>query len=95
MEQNLNEIEVTFGQINKNNYEQLRQLNNLSLPVRYQGGFYARILAKHRFGRFAYYNDMIVGAITWKYDNYEGQRSIYIMTISVLDDYKRHKIGMK
>jgi hypothetical protein len=87
------EIKVVFGDINKNNFEQLRQMNNLSLPVRYQNGFYARIVAKLRFGKYAYYNDIIVGAITWKYDNYEGQRIIYIMTINVFEDYKRHNIG--
>ncbi len=89
------EIKVVFGDINKNNFEQLRQLNNLSLPVRYQSGFYARLVAKLRYGKFAYYNDIIVGAITWKYDNYENQRNIYIMTINVFDDYKRNNIGKK
>ncbi len=88
-------IKVTFGDINKNNYEQLRQLNNLNLPVRYQNGFYARLAAKLRYGKFAYYNDIVVGAITWKYDNCEGQRNIYIMTINVFDDYKRNQIGIK
>jgi ribosomal protein S18 acetylase RimI-like enzyme len=87
------EIKVVFGDINKNNFEQLRQLNNLSLPVRYMNGFYARIVAKIRFGRFAYYNDIIVGSITWKYDLFENSRMIYIMTITVLDDYKRNHIG--
>jgi hypothetical protein len=91
--QNKKEIKVTFGDINKNNFEHLRQLNNLNLPVRYQNGFYARLVAKLRYGKFAYFNDIIVGAITWKYDNFENQRSIYIMTINVFDDYKRHNIG--
>jgi hypothetical protein len=91
--QNKKEIKVTFGDINKNNIDHLRQLNNLNLPVRYQNGFYARLVAKLRYGKFAYFNDIIVGAITWKYDNFENQRSIYIMTINVFDDYKRHNIG--
>ena len=42
-------IKVKFGNIDKNNFEQMRQLNNLSLPVRYQNGFYARILNKSIF----------------------------------------------
>ena len=63
------ELKVVFGDINKNNYQQLKQLNNLSLPVRYQQGFYLRIVGKLRYGRFAYYNDIIVGGITWKYDH--------------------------
>jgi ribosomal protein S18 acetylase RimI-like enzyme len=86
-------IKVIFGDINKNNFEQMRQLNNLSLPVRYQNGFYARILGKLRHGRFAYYNDIIVGAISWKYDLIEGHRAVYIMTITVFEDYKRYGIG--
>ena len=80
--QNKKEIKVTFGDINKNNIDHLRQLNNLNLPVRYQNGFYARLVAKLRYGKFAYFND-----------NFENQRSIYIMTINVFDDYKRHNIG--
>ena len=86
-------IKVKFGNIDKNNIEQMRQLNNLSLPVRYQSGFYARILNKMRHGMFAFYNDFIVGAISWKYDLIENQRAVYIMTITVLEEYKRYGIG--
>ncbi len=92
-EKNNKFLPVSFGDINKNNFEHLRQLNNLNLPVRYQNGFYARLVAKLRYGKFAYYNDIIVGAITWKYDSCDNQRSIYIMTINVFDDYKRHQVG--
>ena len=84
---------VEFDDINKNNYQQLLQLNNMCLPVRYGQGFYARILHKMRFGKFAFYNDLIVGAISWKYDICEGVRSIYIMTITVLEEYRRYYIG--
>ncbi len=86
-------LKVDFSDIDRNNYEQLKQLNNLQLPVRYMNGFYARIVGKVRFGKFAYYKDYVVGAITWKYDVCQNERSIYIMTITVLDDYKRYNIG--
>ena len=46
------QLKVVFGRIDKNNYIQLQQLNNLCLPVRYQSGFYARIVAKLRYGLF-------------------------------------------
>lgn len=88
-------LEVTFGTINRNNYNNLKQLNNMTLPVRYQDGFYIRIYHGVRFGRFAYFNDIIVGAISWKYDTFEGVNSIYLMTISVLDEYRRYNIGSK
>ena len=89
------EIKVVFGDINKNNYNQLKQLNNLYLPVRYGDGFYYRIIKHLRYGRFAYYNDIIVGAITWKYDHCEEtkEKNVYIMTINVLEAYQRNKIG--
>jgi hypothetical protein len=45
-------IKITFGDINKNNFEQMRQLNNLCLPIRYQDGFYYKILRQNRFGKF-------------------------------------------
>ncbi len=93
-------LNVTFGAINRNNYNQLKQLNNMTLPVRYLNGFYYRIIHNMRLGRFAYYNDIIVGAITWKYDKYlddekNEQRNVYLMTISVLDEYRRYGIGSK
>ena len=89
------EIKVVFGDITRNNYNQLKQLNNLYLPVRYSDGFYYRIINHMRYGRFAYYNDVIVGAITWKYDHCEEtkERNVYIMTITVLEPYQRNKIG--
>ena len=89
------EIKVVFGDITKNNYNQLKQLNNLYLPVRYSDGFYSRIIFHMRYGRFAYYNDIIIGAITWKYDYCEAtkERNVYIMTITVLEPYQRYKVG--
>ena len=45
-------IKVVFSDINKNNYEQMKQLNNLCLPIRYQEGFYFKILRQNRFGKF-------------------------------------------
>ena len=88
-------LNVVFGDITKNNYNQLKQINNLSLPVRYGYGFYGRIIHHVRYGRFAYYNDIIVGAITWKYDHCEAtnEKNVYIMTINVLEPYKRCYIG--
>ena len=90
-----NEIKVEFGDITRNNYNQLKQLNNLYLPVRYHDGFYYKIYQHQRFGRFAYYNDVIVGAITWKYDHCAEtkEKNVYIMTINVLESYQRCKIG--
>ena len=67
----------------------------MTLPVRYMDGFYFRIMHGLRYGRFAYYNDLIVGAISWKYDNCKGEKNIYLMTISVLDEYRRYGIGSK
>jgi ribosomal protein S18 acetylase RimI-like enzyme len=89
------EIPITFGPINRNNYNQLKQLNNMTLPVRYLDGFYLRIIHNLRFGRFAYFNDIIVGSISWKYDDCDGVKSVYLMTISVLDEYRRYGIGSK
>ena len=90
-----NRLKVVFGDITKNNYNQLKQLNNLYLPVRYSDGFYYRIIRHMRYGRFAYFNDIIVGAITWKYDHCEAtkEKNVYIMTINVLEPYQRNKIG--
>ena len=91
------EIKVSFGEITKNNINQLKQLNKFSLPINYGDDFYNKIVNHLRFGRFSYINDVIIGAITWKYDHCQGtkERNIYLMTINVLEHYKRKKIGTK
>jgi len=38
-------------------------------------------------------NDVLVGAISWKYDKFQDEISIYIMTITVFEKYRRYKIG--
>lgn len=93
MEKENNKLKLTFGDINRNNLEVLRMFNNLTLPVRYPPEFYLPIMAKMRFGKFAYFNGLIVGAISWKYDFWEDEKAIYIMTVSVLDNYKRFGVA--
>ncbi|MCQ2819838.1 MAG: GNAT family N-acetyltransferase [archaeon] len=88
-------LKISFDKINKNNIKQLELLNNLYLPVRYMPAFYMRIVQGMRFGRYAYINDIIVGAITWKYDYHKttGTKAVYIMTITVLKNFQRNGIG--
>lgn len=93
MESTVSKFSLNFEPINRNNVFQLKQLNNMSLPVRYSESFYLLLSLGRRFGVYAYFQGVLVGAITWKYNINGDERSIYIMTINVLDNYKRYGIG--
>ena len=48
-----------------------------------------------RYSKLAYLKDVLVGAISCKEDTHEGEKVVYIMTITVLKPYRRYGIGSK
>jgi ribosomal protein S18 acetylase RimI-like enzyme len=93
-ERKLAEIEVKFGEVTDKNFEQLRILNYLSLPVIYSEQFYDYITSMKRYSKLAYIKDVLVGAISCKEDiDKDGEHVCYIMTITVLKPYQRYGIG--
>merc|ERR1712060_247174 len=89
-------LNVKFGELTTKNYEQLRILNYLTLPVIYSENFYDLLKSMKRYSKFAYVKDVLVGAISCKEDiKPDGTKECYIMTITVLKPYRRYGIATK
>ena len=74
----------------------MRILNYLTLPVIYSENFYDMLKSMQRYSKFAYVKDVLVGAISCKEDILEdGSKQCYIMTITVLQPYRRYGIASK
>ena len=61
-------LDVKFGEITAKNFEQLRIINYLTLPVVYSEKFYTYLTEMRRYSKLAYIKDVLVGAITCKED---------------------------
>ena len=87
-------MDVKFGELTNKNFEQMRILNYLTLPVIYSENFYDYLKDMRRYSKFAYVKDVLVGAISCKEDIWEdGTHVCYIMTITVLKPYRRYGIA--
>lgn len=88
------QLDVKFGDLTPKNFEQMRILNYLTLPVIYSENFYDYLKSMQRYSKFAYVKDVLVGAISCKEDILEdGSHQCYIMTITVLKPYRRYGIA--
>ena len=65
----------------------------MTLPVIYSENFYDMLKSYQRYSKFAYVKDVLVGAISCKEDLENGEKVCYIMTITVLEPYKRYGIA--
>ena len=89
-------LDLKFGDLTPKNFEQLRILNYLTLPVIYSENFYDMLKSMQRYSKFAYVKDVLVGAISCKEDILDdGSKQCYIMTITVLKPYRRYGIASK
>ena len=89
-------LDVRFGELTPKNFEQMRILNYLTLPVIYSENFYDMLKSMQRYSKFAYVKDVLVAAISCKEDILEdGSKQCYIMTITVLKPYRRYGIASK
>ncbi|KRX00195.1 Acyl-CoA N-acyltransferase [Pseudocohnilembus persalinus] len=86
-------LDIQFGEVNLKNYEQLKQLNDVTFPVKYSYGFYGKVLTYQKYSKLAFFNDILIGAMTVRQEERNGEQTAYILTIGVLEAYKRHKVG--
>lgn len=84
---------VELGDITKHNIRQMRRVNQSIFPVNYNEKFYKDILEAGELARLAYYNDVVVGAVSCKIEQVDNERRLYIMTLGCLFTYRRLGIG--
>ncbi|KAL3320948.1 N-alpha-acetyltransferase 50 [Cichlidogyrus casuarinus] len=91
---------ITLGELTKHNLKQLRLVNQMVFPVQYSEAFYQDMLKPGKYCRLAYFNDIIVGAVCYRFDNIpnengENVKKAYIMNLGCLSYYRRLGVGTK
>ena len=94
---------IRFGPLNINNIGMLRALNQAIFPVKYNEKFYSDILATPiAYTKFGYLDGYVISAICCRpeliantQESSTEQYELYIMTLGVLEPYRKQHIGTK
>mmetsp|Transcript_6200 Transcript_6200/g.8064 ORF Transcript_6200/g.8064 Transcript_6200/m.8064 type:complete len:163 (+) Transcript_6200:118-606(+) len=92
----MKKVQLDFAPITKTNVEQLRKLNAVTFPVRYDASFYDDVVNRNDEGlnKFALWKGIVLGAVCAKLETTEeGHQRLYIMTLCVLAPYRGRGIG--
>ncbi|CAJ0960598.1 unnamed protein product, partial [Mesorhabditis belari] len=85
--------DMELGDVTQHNVQQLKKLNQAVFPVVYNDKFYREIINAGELAKYAYFNDIVVGAVCCRYDTFEGGKGLYIMTLGTLAPYRNLGIG--
>lgn len=88
-------LKVEFGPISDKTIELMRALNLALLPVQYNQYFYQKALGYLKYSRFAYFNDFVVGGLICREEPKDNEKTLYILTFGVLEQYRKHGIGVQ
>ncbi|KAL3663357.1 hypothetical protein V7S43_011762 [Phytophthora oleae] len=91
---------VEIGPVDKNNVQRLRELNLQLFPVRYNLAFYKEVVScSEGYAQLACVGGYAVGAICCRREPVAegpaGLERMYIMTLGVLESYRRTRIGSR
>eukprot|EP01121_Diplochlamys_sp_Union-15-3_P006890 TRINITY_DN1743_c0_g1_i1.p1 TRINITY_DN1743_c0_g1~~TRINITY_DN1743_c0_g1_i1.p1 ORF type:complete len:180 (-),score=25.92 TRINITY_DN1743_c0_g1_i1:45-584(-) len=91
------EGKVDFGELTDKNLKLLRLLNSVVFPVTYPDSFYTRLLTAPEYTQLAYFSDILAGAVSCRLEHKENSKELcmYIMTLGVLEPYRKLGIGNK
>nr|CDS28255.1 n alpha acetyltransferase 50 NatE catalytic [Hymenolepis microstoma] len=91
-----NDVRIELGELTIHNINQLRVINRTVFPVVYTDKFYTDLLKNPQLCRLAYFNDIVVGAVCYRFEKAEGSdnlKNCYIMTLGCLAPYRRYGVG--
>jgi N-alpha-acetyltransferase 50 len=90
----LPELKTSNVAVTPDNVAQLKVINQIALPVRYQEKFYKDIVSTPEdFTHFAFWNGFSVGAVCCRLETKEGVTRLYVMTLAVLPAYRNRNVG--
>lgn len=90
------QLPIVFDDVREKNLEQLKLLNSVIFPIKYQEKMYQDVLACGSLSQYAYHNDVLVGAIACRAEKTaRGTAAVYIMTMGVLAPYRSMGVGSR
>ncbi|KAL5108775.1 N-alpha-acetyltransferase 50 [Taenia crassiceps] len=90
------DVRIELGELTVHNVNQLKVINRTVFPVHYTDKFYTDLLKQPQLCRLAYFNDIVVGAVCYRFEKIDGTDNLkrcYIVTLGCLAPYRRYGVG--